>query len=849
MGTVVKQALVYGEFPLRPMAPVGKLRARSWGKPKAGLGTRYDTPSINIIGHHCWTFLDDSSRRNLVNAVPTMQPYIAARRRAFVHRSALQELREPRPEPSEVPPLCPVRARRMAAALITFDFNYGDLIRWLGGDYTNQQRDWSELLDAVAAIRSKPVPPGQPPIDFDRCVKLCTEGAPLQGTFECAWEDTRERIRYDNHPPLSEVEPAVREKFAKEEAKSFHIHLPKWVAYFVQGLFISPISWLVRKGKGRIVIDSSTLLRPEDTGAPNTYIPPVGTEGREDECPAVHFGTALRRHLERIWNLRIDHPREDLLQHGDDIDAAFRRVLYHPDIAAVFAYVFMEYLIIPVGMIFGARNSPSNFCLLAELRAFIGNTTDFHEDRWTPLTDQLALPPDITAEESALIPPAVPDDIHQGVQSAPFSERSHLTMYVDDNVVVEVRQKVTPEVRRAEGSAYVVFGRPGQDRRGAVLQDEKWEHSADFEVHHLGFDICTRRMQVSWPNDKRQSLKEAVEVILSRQRCRTTPIEVAVILGLLRNGATVCPLGNFLSIRLQHCLSDAIHRAGAIRSIKRQWWRSQAIFPTPDAIRDLRLLFNSLGRDELWHRPIALLIRRAITALFYSDASYQGLGGWSPTFHICWRLSRQDLADHGFSMKLLDKLGEPANPKAPGLHINPLEFIAIIINIWFCVWAVKKDPSRAGGHIARFFADNTSALSWLAHAARSHKPEVRHLAWFAHALLLYSQTSQILAIHGKHLPGIENDEADAFSRYKDYPTVDSVIAAFSHLETFPCYLIPSSLLSLIANLLSSARIGAQHEARTMQILTVEPTIMQTGSRSTPYAPGYWRRSHRGRRKR
>jgi hypothetical protein len=71
----------------------------------------------------------------------------------------------------------------------------------------------------------------------------------------------------------------VCQAFAKEEAASYHIHLPRFIAHFIYGLFLCPISWVIRKGKGQLVIDASTMLTPDDTGAPNSYIPKAGMPG------------------------------------------------------------------------------------------------------------------------------------------------------------------------------------------------------------------------------------------------------------------------------------------------------------------------------------------------------------------------------------------------------------------------------------------------------------------------------------------------------------------------------------------------------------------------------------------
>ena len=231
----------------------------------------------------------------------------------------------------------------MGVALMRFQFDYGDLVRWLGGEYTNAFRDWEAAFNIVDTVRHMKVPPGYPPLDFDRAYRVCTEGVPLAGIFECSLASTWRREQYDNHPPLATELDAVREKLRGEEKNSFYLLLPRFLCYFIFGLHLSPLAFVWRKGKGRACVDNSTVLGPDDDGAPNDSIPNPGQPGRDDECPAVHYASAFKRHISWIWNLRITNPGVDILQFGDDIHAAFHRVLYHPDLAIVFAFVFMEF--------------------------------------------------------------------------------------------------------------------------------------------------------------------------------------------------------------------------------------------------------------------------------------------------------------------------------------------------------------------------------------------------------------------------------------------------------------------------------------------------------------------------
>jgi hypothetical protein len=96
-----------------------------------------------------------------------------------------------------------------------------------------------------------------------------------------------------------------------------------------------------------------------------------------------------------------------------------------------------------------------------------------------------------------------------------------------------------------------------------------------------------------------------------------------------------------------------------------------------------------------------------------SDASYEGLGGWSPEFEIKWQLTKDDLKGLGFHIKVVEALTGKPTPDQAGLHINPLEFIATIINMWLMLVMIKFLPDCATGYVVDILSDNTSALLWL----------------------------------------------------------------------------------------------------------------------------------------
>jgi hypothetical protein len=140
------------------------------------------------------------------------------------------------------------------SALLRFHFNYGDFVRWLGGKYTNRSRDWDETFESLLTARQCQPPPNFPPADYPRGKRMFSEGVPLLGHFLSQSAEVLARDRYDNHLAVKANYAAVEKKFVKEEEKSFHIHFPRFMLYFIVGIMLNPLQWAWQKGKGRVSI-------------------------------------------------------------------------------------------------------------------------------------------------------------------------------------------------------------------------------------------------------------------------------------------------------------------------------------------------------------------------------------------------------------------------------------------------------------------------------------------------------------------------------------------------------------------------------------------------------------------
>jgi len=74
-----------------------------------------------------------------------------------------------------------------------------------------------------------------------------------------------------------------------------------------------------------------------------------------------------------------------------------------------------------------------------------------------------------------------------------------------------------------------------------------------------------------------------------------------------------------------------------------------------------------------------------------------------------WRITKAELQTLGFIMAVHSEpsLGNPPNI----LHINVLEFIALLVNVWFQLAICHAhDPLHQQHHIGNFLTDNTLAL-------------------------------------------------------------------------------------------------------------------------------------------
>ena len=146
-----------------------------------------------------------------------------------------------------------------------------------------------------------------------------------------------------------------------------------------------------------------------------------------------------------------------------------------------------------------------------------------------------------------------------------------------------------------------------------------------------------------------------------------------------------------------------------------------------------------------------------------------------------------------------------------------------------------------GGWVFHLQADNTSALSWMAHASRSRQFRIQNLTRAYAALLTFAYPSTF-SVTSSHIPGRDNVAADALSRPLQYPTLQSVHQVAPCTTHLPLYRPPSELLSHLHWVVSAPATGEQLESATLKLLQIElhtsgdgahPGVSPTSPSSTP----------------
>jgi hypothetical protein len=147
----------------RPWSPHRRRRC-GFGSISRHRSATTDAPTFLHVVHHLWPFLQPPARHQLQRLDPSILRHSCQRLHAAVASVAL--LRAARAPPAKPLSVDKARTRLFGNALLRFDFNCGDLVRWLAGECANRHRDWGDAFHRLQAPLRLGRPRDLPPPDF-----------------------------------------------------------------------------------------------------------------------------------------------------------------------------------------------------------------------------------------------------------------------------------------------------------------------------------------------------------------------------------------------------------------------------------------------------------------------------------------------------------------------------------------------------------------------------------------------------------------------------------------------------------------------------------------------------------
>ena len=726
------------------------------------------------------------------------------------------------------------RVMMFLACAIYYDFNMAAIMRFVGNNYTAAYRNVPRTMQYLHE--------GNVSEDVCRDVeRIFTVGCPSYAKGHFSRENFLQYKQYGNHKSVQKGRDLIKKAVNKEDKLNFAMPFPCWIARLVPHLHLTPNGIVVKPGKeDRLTYDGTIKLAWD-----SQPISDITDTARE---PKIRYGTAFERHLIQIWNLRISYPRDEIYLWDDDVTGAFRQGKFNPEIVGAFSFILLTLLIIPCGLQFGCTFSPANFEPLAHAREQLAETLgddasllETHKN----LLDMVQF--DDPPGSDIKFTTAAPCSRHTGVFK-PDGTRHNTkhNMFVDDNLMAEVRLFMRLAIVASIEALYRIFGRPQTEFRKSPLSMEKFVRAkCSHEKVQLGKRLNTRTMRVSMTPEMTAKLLKELDH-WHGQRKSFTVRQGARLLGLLEHAATYVVWAKYLFYGLRNSIIVAVRtnrqlvfknakfrdvvrdsmctetsphvilkKEYATSQLARAVWNSnQRHFISKSLRMELKYLANILLQPEKfhWSSPIAHLIPRDPEFYCAGDACLTGAGGYSRNAHFWWFLAwpAEVVAStlKAFTVRVqidIDKF----------ISINLLEYATILINYAATSQALSDGLIRSPQPypMVHIDADNTTAVSWTKKAVSANQKSKALSLVFVNLTL-----NNCLGVSSAHIAGDKNILPDLLSRINSSPsatTLPQIFQKFPWLTSCRQFHPSPALVSCLLSALLHGRAPGLTELTTL----------------------------------
>ena len=542
-------------------------------------------------------------------------------------------------------------------------------------------------------------------------------------------------LRRGNHQAVKAHSAAVQTLLRKEVLQGWQLPLPRHRILHLPGVLLAPLGLVTQatinsRGeitpKHRLTHDQSFEIQPGVS---------VNSRLLPDQLTPCRYGTALRRFLHFIVDLRRRHPATRILLTKLDFKAAYRRLHMAPETAIQSAVVFDDFALVALRLTFGGAPCPSHWSDLSEIACDTCNklarcpawNPRQHPQLRSPHQDRFVGPPRFLPPNIPCAP-AQPTIVDVLSDDSPFTEcylDDLFTCFLDNPLTLWQGASITLLVLH-------LLGRPLAAHeplpRDDLLSFEKTlaEGTPSETKTILGWELDTRSLLLRLSSDKHTLWQSDIQRLLHQPTL--TYDDLATLVGRLNHAAYVVPTARAFLCHIRRAEQHALKKG-----------RSPVTLDTLQ-LAELQQWHFFLDRARAG-LSLNLLTLRTPTIALRADACEHGIGGYSLSSGIAWRW--------------------PLPEQFWGyLTLNLLEYIASAVAIAVEIWA--HPPNKLSCILSQL--DSTTADYWLLRGgSRFHRVErAIHLQvsrWLSTLLLQHE-----LCTYSQWIPGEENIIADSLSR-------------------------------------------------------------------------------------
>lgn len=680
-----------------------------------------------------------------------------------------------------------------SACLLHFNGDVATVVRWVGGPHTAAQINPEETLAKLKNVVDSDI--------WDDLCRILVFGAPALCNTEASEENFQAYLAYGNHSSVSDNQDVFEQTIIKQSKRGLMLIMDPDLVHFALNVHLSPqglVDVLHERRKPRPLSDSSFRPWP-GAFAINDWTNKVNE-------PSLHFADSFNQFCIWQWNLAITYPSHDRHTGDDDVQCAFPRVKYNPNLVAMHSSISNKTLMMSTGLTFGDNTSPSNWEPVARARQQLAQHLWHQEDiidRARPYLPPMVFEPPATPEEQATFTVAIADSQNKGVLDANGARIApRYNHHVDDNMYGDISEYMERTTAASVISLYEILGYPD----GSIPDPISWDKFASSHGHKrrvVGWEFNTRTLTFSLPSDKRAAIVKLLAEWLTKTDYNL--MNAAKLHGKLADASRANRKGRAQFFAFQNAIRRALHRKftqvrgyykrqGKERLLRAQlpkhlhsrinsliakdmasllWATSSKIAMTPAVLRELTQIYEHL-RDpsKPWEMQIGHVIPRDATFTSIGDACTAGGGAFCDDLHYWF--------DTMWSLKTRAAL---VNNQ---IHINVMEFIVVLLQLAAVVTLAEEQdlykplcqafPSGIP-KLAKLLirTDNSPSQNW-AHKV-SAKSERGQLFVGVYADLLERST---YAVHCNHIAGTSNTIADFISR----PPSHSIPIDVRHQQIF-----------------------------------------------------------------